>query len=161
MHRDARNERAVPVWIMSLGDFEGGGLWVEGDSGMGPALRVLPDGSTRSGWVHDIHNKPFSFSGLRWHCTEPWCGQDRWVIAAYVPRGGCQVAKNYFRELGDLGFPVEDLDHEPNEGQESSSKFKEAGVSLASVSLSNFVEGLQSVNEELHGSRELGGVLPS
>ena len=28
MHRDSKNDHSVPVWIIALGDFLGGGLWI-------------------------------------------------------------------------------------------------------------------------------------
>ena len=44
IHRDARNDQGFPTWIVSLGDFTGGGLWVGNGDSMGPVLRQLPDG---------------------------------------------------------------------------------------------------------------------
>ena len=130
MHQDARNEKTVPVWIVALGEFQGGGLWVESEDGAGSVVKVLPSGVTRAGWIYDIHDQTFCFSGLRWHCTEPWCGEDRWSIAAYVPRGAGRVLEDHLVDLKVLGFPVDSLVSESAEDH-TSSKFKEARVSLA------------------------------
>ncbi|CAE7781653.1 RE1 [Symbiodinium sp. CCMP2592] len=110
LHQDARNERIVPVWVIALGEFQGGGLWVEGSEGQGPVLRQLPGGDVRAGFVRDIHDNPYVFSGQLWHCAEPWCGKDRWVIAAYAPRGAGKILDKYIHELEDdaeLGCDVE------------------------------------------------------
>ena len=47
---------AYPVWIMALGDFQGGGLWIEDLLERGPLIREFPDGRTRSGHVRELCN---------------------------------------------------------------------------------------------------------
>ena len=110
LHRDARNERSIPVWVIALGDFKGGGLWIEDVGDQGPVVRVLPTGETRAGFVRDIHDRPYKFDGLRWQSAEPWCGKDRWVIAAYVPVGALTCIDEYSEELRDLGFRLDGLE---------------------------------------------------
>ena len=61
--------------MIALGDFKGGGLWIEDAGDQGPVVRVLPTGETRAGFVQDIHDRPYKFDGLRWHSAEPWCGK--------------------------------------------------------------------------------------
>ena len=127
LHQDARNERVVPVWVIALGEFQGGGLWVESSDGQGPVLRQLPGGDLRAGFVRDIHDNPCTFSGQLWHCAEPWCGKDRWVIAAYAPRGTWKILNEYARELESLGFDSKGLDHLFAAERASISKFNAEG----------------------------------
>ena len=134
LHKDARNDPDVPVWIVALGEFRGGGVWIEGDDNNGPVLKEFPGGDVRSGWVHNIRNEPCVFRGSRWHCTEPWCGTDRWVIAAYVPRGAKGILGQYSQGLRNLGFNVDGLAPDAEVEGVSISKCKEASVSLAGVS---------------------------
>ena len=120
LHQDARNERVVPVWIIAL--------WVEGSDGQGPVLRQLPGGDLRAGSVKDVHDKPYTFSGQLWHCAEPWCGKDRWVLAAYAPRGAWKILDKYARELDSLGFNSEGLDYLLADERASISKFNAEGA---------------------------------
>ncbi|CAE7521159.1 RE2 [Symbiodinium sp. CCMP2592] len=131
VHRDIRNDMTAPVWIVACGDFQGGGLWIEGEAGQGPVLKVLPNGETRCGWIQDIHDKPFVFEGSRWHCTEPWGGRDRWVIAAYVPRGAGRVIKDHAQQLESLGFNCDGLIPGIGNSGISISKCNQASVSFA------------------------------
>ena len=142
LHRDVKNEHSVPVWILALGDFLGGGLWVEGRDNVGPVVKTLPNGEVKAGSVLDVHNKPHVFDGRVWHCTESWLGKERWVIVAYVPRGSEKVIGNHLQELEDLGFPVGrvSLDSVTGSGDLGSEagianlKCNEAAVSLACAS---------------------------
>ena len=107
----------VPVWIVALGEFQGGGLWVESSDGQGPVLKQLPSGVLRAGFVRDIHENPYTFNGRRWHCTEPWCGRDRWVVVAYAPQGAWKILDEYAGELEGLGFSssggLDSCSHQP------------------------------------------------
>ncbi|CAE7255929.1 unnamed protein product, partial [Symbiodinium microadriaticum] len=81
---------------------EGGGEFVESDF----TVR-LPSGEQRVGHVYDIKNDPVVFCGKRWHVAEPWEGEVRWVISAFVPRDFYEPMINHWDVLGELGFPVE------------------------------------------------------
>ena len=107
VHRDARNVQGQPTWIVALGDFQGGGLWVCNGDGNGPVLKRLPDGRVASGRVLDIHNNPQTFDSSQWHETQAWVGKDRWVLVAYVPKGYERVSEDCRTELGMLGFPLD------------------------------------------------------
>ena len=101
---------------------------MEGSDGQGPVLRQLPGGDLRAGSVKDVHDKPYTFSGQLWHCAEPWCGKDRWVLAAYAPRGAWKILDKYARELDSLGFNSEGLDYLLADERASISKFNAEGA---------------------------------
>ena len=107
MHRDLRNAKGFDIWVRAVGEFTGGGLWIEGDSNQGCASRSLPNGDLRFGSVMDIQNEGVCFSGERWHASEDWQGESRWVISAFTPRDVGMVEDQHWSLLSDLGFPVE------------------------------------------------------
>ena len=107
MHRDLRNAHQFPILARAVGSFVGGGLWIESEDGQGPVCRRLPSGEQRVGHVYDIKNDPVVFCGKRWHVAEPWEGEVRWVISAFVPRDFYEPMINHWDVLGELGFPVE------------------------------------------------------
>ena len=105
VHRDLVNAPGFPIIVRAVGDFKGGGLWLESDDGTGPVCKTLPDGSKRAGYVRDIGSLPAVFSGSKWHASEDWEG-DRWVLSAFVPRD-FRVGFESCRDLLlGLGFPV-------------------------------------------------------
>ena len=89
VHKDIHNKTDTTNVNMSLGDFEGGGLWVhdgdlnEGDEGA--IQRKLPDGTFACGRITEGKGKLITFDPKSFHRVEPWKG-DRWSIAAYVNR---------------------------------------------------------------------------
>ena len=136
LHKDTRNSRQGETWIVALGDFIGGGLWVDSGNMSGPCLRRLPDGQLRAGSILDIHESPQFFNSLGWHEAEPWSGNDRWVIVAYSPLNFHEALAENEQPLMDLGFPlpvVPDTQGVPCGEVDGStnSKFKACPVSLA------------------------------
>ena len=67
MGMEGDEDPAEDVWIVTLGDFQGGGLWIEGEAGEGSVIKQL-------------------------HCLEPWMGEDLWVVKAFTAVGGQTVA---------------------------------------------------------------------
>ena len=61
LHRDLRNALDCPIVVRAVGDFKGGGLWLE--DGDGPACRKLPNGGKCIGTIHDLRKGPVVFSG--------------------------------------------------------------------------------------------------
>ena len=78
-HRDRRNALEFPIVARAVGNFKGGGLWLESEDGT--VCRELPDGTKRAGLVHDLRNSSLEFSGNDWHASEDWIG-DRWILSA-------------------------------------------------------------------------------
>ena len=48
VHRDTQNLMGIPTWIVGLGDFMGGDLWVDSGTSEGSVLKRLPDGRVAS-----------------------------------------------------------------------------------------------------------------
>ena len=107
LHRDLRNAKGFKIWVKALGDFTGGGFWVEDPEAQGTVLKALPDGSKRSGSVWDLRLEGKLFSGESWHASEEWEGKVRWVISAFTPRELTSVSEEQWLQLSEVGFPVE------------------------------------------------------
>ena len=96
------------VWLVTLGRFRGGGLWIEGDQGVGPVVRLGSDGMMMAGHVIDTRARPVRFDGTRRHKIEPWEG-NLWLIRAFVPcSSGLNVA-DYRSWLENRGFYISEL----------------------------------------------------
>ncbi|CAE7537698.1 RE1 [Symbiodinium sp. CCMP2592] len=106
-HRDLMNASEFPIRAQAVGDFKGGGLWLQDDEGT--VCRVLPDGSKCPGSVYDLRRGPVVFPGKCWHASEDWIG-DRWVLSAFVPREFRSAIKGCYDQLLSLGFPVPNIE---------------------------------------------------
>ena len=93
-------KRGLGIFLLSLGSFQNGELWLEDSTGDVP-LFVPKLGRSIAGCLIDAHDKPFEFDPKLWHGSTQWQG-DRWELIAYslpaVPR----------EVLVDLNFPLRD-----------------------------------------------------
>ena len=107
IHRDLRNAGGFCTCVKALGEFQGGGLWIESDDGSGLVGKTLPNGDLKIGNIHDVKGAPVLFLPTRWHVAEDWQGDDRWVISAFVPRDYQGTSEEQWSQLRSLGFPVD------------------------------------------------------
>ena len=84
-------------FTVSLGDFLGGGLWLEDTDG-NVRLFVPEVNAFLPGRVVITRESPFQFDGQLWHAHRPWSGE-RWVLTAYTVPGADASA------LKGFGFP--------------------------------------------------------
>ena len=108
LHRDVHNQKQYPNRLMGLGNYQGGGLWVEeseqkgqGDSGL--ESREVGDQQVVWGRVHSTHHKVVKFLPGLWHETETWSGS-RSTVTSYVTRGHSFLEQQDREFLGSLGF---------------------------------------------------------
>ena len=106
LHRDLRNAPEYPVVVRAVGQFKGGGLWIEDANDEGPVCKRLPNGQLKAGAIHDISRQVVCFSGRRWHAAEDWSGSSRWVISGFVPCGHGKTTPDQWIALAELGFPL-------------------------------------------------------
>ena len=92
------------VWLVALGEFQGGGLWIESETGEGPVVRHIPGQGMRAGHVTGIRGLPVCFESWRRHTVEPWMGGDMWIVKAFTARIGIPKGSKAWDELGTLGF---------------------------------------------------------
>ena len=133
MHRDLRNAKGFEIWVRAVGEFSGGGLWIEGDSNQGCASRTIPGGGLRFGSVVDIKNEGVLFSGERWHASEEWSGDSRWVISAFTPRDIGAVPDEQWSLLEGLGFPIEGVRTKLSQGMLSRAAVQEVSEKVDGV----------------------------
>ncbi|CAK9031953.1 Protein kinase domain-containing protein [Durusdinium trenchii] len=92
MHVDKNN--LGPSFILGLGDYSGGWLW-------------LDDGS-KVGRVKNIRNRWFKFDGRKPHCVTPFSGR-RYTLVFFTysnPKMATALSAKEERYLQQLGFPL-------------------------------------------------------
>ena len=93
-----------PVYVMALGDLQGGGLWVESASNKGSVLRSFREGSWKVGSIWDIQGHWVRFPGGHRRILEPWVGKEVWVMKAFVHVACTEISEGCCQRLRDLGF---------------------------------------------------------
>ena len=100
-HQDLANAAGSRNFLLSLGSFQHGELWLEDPAGDVPMF-IPKLGHSLLGRLIDAHDKPFEFDPMRWHGSTQWQG-DRWVLIAYS-------LPSVMREtLDGLHFPLHPL----------------------------------------------------
>ena len=140
------------VWLVALGEFKGGGLWIEDDSGKGPVVIRDSGGVEKTGHVKVIHESPARVhSGLEFGMGS-WTGGELWIIKAWVDHRETESPLADKFHLEDLRFVTHGLrigqraEGGLNRGTNLSaiSKFKADGVSRAPVANQEVTEGIAS-----------------
>ena len=109
IHRDIHNLPGTPNYVIGIGQFQGGELWVESsDEELRKAgqegSRRLHQGHWLKGRRFEVRHKVIQFSGRKWHGTQDWKG-DRVTISAYSSRGWTKIGPEVQEHLQQLGFP--------------------------------------------------------
>ena len=77
-------EPLLPVWLVTLGDFRGGGLWVQGTGNSGSVLRSFGSEGWLSGEIWDLKGSPLKVAAGLERCLDPWVGEELWVLKAFT-----------------------------------------------------------------------------
>ena len=111
VHKDVHNLSGSKVLTMSLGDFEGGRLWLEDfpPEPHGNATFIDEKGQALNGSFVDAKGKPFVFDPKRRHATGPWDGE-RWCISCFTTRGISDADQGERDRLRALCFPLRGVD---------------------------------------------------
>ena len=116
LHRDVNNEANQPNMVVGLGDYTGGGLWVqetvqaqemgiEQQSPQPLTPRTTPQGEVIWGRMCETRNQVVTFPPKAWHETESWSGE-RVVLSAYTSRGQEHLGQDALEVLRRTGFPM-------------------------------------------------------
>ena len=100
-HQDLANAAGSRNFLLSLGSFQNGEMWLEDPEGDVPMF-IPKLGRSLLGRLIDAHAKPFDFDPMRWHGSTQWQG-DRWVLIAYSLPSVMREA------LDGLNFPLHPL----------------------------------------------------
>ena len=130
LHRDCTNEANTLNYTVTLGNFTGGGLLLESESGDHSHFVAELNRQLKFCLV-DTHDQPLAFDGTLWHGTAPFQG-DRWVITAYTCRNLDKLRETDVQALRAWGFPLPACDalpsaevasHKPTESTTLPSRF--------------------------------------
>ena len=103
MHSDAGNLPGSLNFSVSLGDFTGGELWLNGGGSVPLRDRF---GRIKHGHTVCTKHSPFSFPCDRMRATMPWQGGPRWALTAYSVPGLDIMSEGARTQLAELGFPL-------------------------------------------------------
>ncbi|OLQ01621.1 hypothetical protein AK812_SmicGene15624 [Symbiodinium microadriaticum] len=111
VHRDVNNHQNFPNYLVGLGSYTGGELWVEGTSPEQPEAtcpQVRADGSTLWGHTKPTRHRVVEFNPKVWHSSCKWEGT-RIVITAFMTRGYDELGEeiqDWLQKTGFQGPPV-------------------------------------------------------
>ena len=103
VHKDKNNHGLS--WLIALGDFDGGRLWIEDPLGSQPPPKCTHAWEKNlRGSYHDVKNKWFQFNPSRYHAVEGVTRGVRTSIALFSPRSWTRIPPHSLSELADVGF---------------------------------------------------------
>ena len=147
LHRDLHNQPGTLNRLIGFGSYKGGATWVQEDperTKQDLLPKVLPDGSSAAGCLHDIHHKMLKFNPKAWHGPEPWQG-DRTTVMAFVARGASELSAEDREYLSSLSFRLPDQ----NFGSESAWALQE-GSQPSSSSKENPKQRDEKIKKQLY-----------
>ncbi|CAE7432980.1 GIP [Symbiodinium microadriaticum] len=104
-HRDRFNLRTSKNYVLTVGNFEGGGIWQEGERDDLPAVSVQngSDVAVR-GFVSQVRNQVVEVDPKKLHKTMPWEGGPKWTVIAHTVGQHHKLTQEHRDELQALGF---------------------------------------------------------
>ena len=103
VHKDKKNHGET--WLIGLGDYKGGRLWIESPCGRHPPPIITKKWQeSLRGDLVDVRDKWFKFDPRCYHAVEPVTGGRRVSIALFSPRAWRRIPPHALCELQDLGF---------------------------------------------------------
>ena len=147
MSRDLHNHDGFRTVVLNVGDFDGGGIWVQGHlCGYPEVERVTPEGRRAVGVELPAKNCMVKFDSRNWHCGLPKERGTRWTIVAKVSRGVRALSNAELTFLNTIAMPIPQLyvNSEGSCGTSSSSRayFSQPALRHARV-LKEYQPGLE------------------
>ena len=106
VHCDRFNLRNSENTVITVGDFEGGGIWQEGVSPIHPTVEIeAPNGSILKGFVQPVQNRVVKVDPKRLHMSMPWNGGTKWTLIAHTIGSKAKLSDDELETLQGLGFP--------------------------------------------------------
>ena len=106
VHCDRFNLRNSENTVITVGDFEGGGIWQEGVSPIHPTVEIeAPNGSVLKGFVQPVQNRVVKVDPKRLHMSMPWNGGTKWTLIAHTIGSKAKLGDDELETLQGLGFP--------------------------------------------------------
>ena len=103
VHKDKNNHGET--WLIGLGDYTGGRLWIESPCGQHPPPVIARKWQeSLRGDLVDVRNKWYRFDPRCYHAVEPVESGRRVSVALFSPRSWKRIPPHALCELQDLGF---------------------------------------------------------
>ena len=107
VHRDRFNLRNSSNYVLTLGDFQGGGIWQQGSTDEFAKVDVeSAQGEVLQGYVMPVRNRIVKVDPKRLHRTMPWTGGPKWTVIAHTIGARGQLKNDDMEKLNHLAFPV-------------------------------------------------------
>ena len=107
IHSDRFNLRNSKNYVLTLGDFQGGGIWQEGRSGDHSKVAVeSASGAILQGFVLPVKERIVEVDPKRLHRTMPWTGGPKWTVIAHTVGAAHKLPEDEVQRLRSLGFPL-------------------------------------------------------
>ena len=162
MHVD-HNVPGTLNFCTALGDFAGGGIWLESEAG-DTAFWDTSASTLRMGRVLDARNAACVFDGATRHATMPWAG-DRWLIIAYTSVTEQDVSGEDWARLGSLFFPcVQQHEHPalpPSGPSDAAQPLQHIATARASLPPQGSVEAISSMQSPSQPCASAAAVQPA
>ncbi|CAE7621651.1 unnamed protein product [Symbiodinium sp. CCMP2592] len=107
VHSDRFNLRNSTNYVLTLGNFQGGGVWVEGEATDFAKVAVESSpGEILQGHVLPVHNRIVQINPKKLHRTMPWSGGPKWTVIAHTIGARKKLSSDDVEGLKGLGFPM-------------------------------------------------------
>ena len=109
-HKDRFNLRSSRNLVVTVGNFEGGGIWQEGQCEGAPTVSVQTGETTIvKGYVLPVKDRVVQVDPKKLHKTMPWEGGPKWTIIAHTVGLHRKLEEAHREGLRALGFVLPEL----------------------------------------------------
>ena len=109
-HKDRLNLRSSRNLVVTVGNFEGGGIWQEGQCEGYPTVSVQTGEATIvKGHVQPVKDRVVQVDPKKLHKTMPWKGGPKWTVIAHTVGLHRKLEESHRAELRTLGFVLPEL----------------------------------------------------
>ncbi|CAE7662849.1 unnamed protein product, partial [Symbiodinium sp. CCMP2592] len=107
VHCDRFNMRNSTNYVLTLGEFKGGGIWQQGSNAEFADVAVeTASGDVLQGHVIPVKDRVVKVDPKRLHRTMPWEGGPKWTVIAHTIGARRNLADSDVETLNALGFPL-------------------------------------------------------
>ena len=104
-HKDRFNLKTSKNYVLTVGNFVGGGIWQEGQRGDLPVVMVQNGADTVvKGFVSSVRDRIVEVDPKKLHKTMPWDGGPKWTVIAHTVGQHGKLSADHRHELQALGF---------------------------------------------------------
>ena len=109
-HKDRFNLRNSRNLVLTVGEFEGGGIWQEGEREGFPSMSVqTSESKVVKGYVMPVKDTIVKVDPKKLHKTMPWAGGPKWTIIAHTVGQHQKLDDEHRRDLRECGFVLPEV----------------------------------------------------